>query len=87
MSAKIFDRGNVNSMDLSVLKKKGLKENEALPLIQAQSIASQFINKISQISSVPDNSVRRHRKVIGNQSINSSVFQKNQNLPPGALQS
>ncbi len=47
MSAKIFDRGNVNSMDLSVLKKKGLKENEALPLIQAQSIASQFINKIS----------------------------------------
>ena len=61
MSAKIFDRGNVNSMDLSVVKSRphGVKGNhEVLPLITAQSIASQFINKISQISSIPENSVK-----------------------------
>ena len=61
MSAKIFDRGNVNSMDLSAVKSRplGVKSNhEVLPLITAQSIASQFINKISQISSIPENSVK-----------------------------
>lgn len=57
MSAKEFDRGTVNSMDLSVVKSRppGVKGysigSEALPLITAQSIASQFIHKISQISS------------------------------------
>jgi hypothetical protein len=50
MSAKIFDKGNANSMDLSVIKSRpsGVKGNtEVLPLITAQSIASQFMNKIS----------------------------------------